>query len=199
MAGLSELNSFVGKFLNLWQSGFDASLHLKTCDGKATVNLQVGLGKAPSPPPTPHRRVPGPSRQRRSMRRAMARKSAEEAVADEQAKKDAEEAVSLDAKKAQPAEEAAVALQVAAANAEDVNDEVCPDDQYKVVEIEQTAFRCFQCRMLFLPAAHIDGNKIENYESCRRHIGIAKCQSCAIVLVGLAKIRCHRQVCPHSA
>ena len=93
MAGLSDLNSFVGKFLNLWQSGRDASLHLKTCDGKATVNLQLGLGQAPPPPSSepPPRHVPGPSRQRRTQRRALARQQAEQAE-QAQAKTDEEEA-----------------------------------------------------------------------------------------------------------
>ena len=84
MAGLSDVNSFVGKFLNLWQSGRDASLHLKTCDGKATINLQLGLGQVPPPPfsQPPPRHVPaGPSRQRRTQRRALAREQAEQAQA----------------------------------------------------------------------------------------------------------------------
>ena len=83
MAGLSDLNSFVGQFLHLWQSGRDASLHLKTCDGKATINLQLGLGQAPPPPfsQPPPRRVPGPSHQRRTQRRALAREQAEQAQA----------------------------------------------------------------------------------------------------------------------
>jgi hypothetical protein len=90
MAGLSDLNSFVGKFLNLWQSGRDASLNLTTCDGRATINLQLGLGQAPPPPSSqpPPRHVPGPSRQRRTQRRALARQQAEQA----QAKTDKEEA-----------------------------------------------------------------------------------------------------------
>jgi hypothetical protein len=81
MAGLSELNSFVGIFLNLWQSGCDASLNLKTRDGKATINLQLGLGQAPPPPSSqpPPRHVPGPSRQRRTQRRALAREQAVQA------------------------------------------------------------------------------------------------------------------------
>ena len=116
----------------------------------------------------------------RTLRRALARKAAEEAKAKtdaekakqeaETARKDAEEAVSLDAEtvEGQVAEEATE--DVAAAIGKDVNDEVCPDDEYNVVDnIEKTAFRCFQCRMLFLPVSHIHGNEIVKYESCRRH------------------------------
>ena len=77
MAGLLQLNSFVSKFLNLWQSGCDASLHVETHAGKAKIHLQVGLGQAPPPPSAPpphHGRVPGPSRKRRTQRCALARK-----------------------------------------------------------------------------------------------------------------------------
>jgi cell division protein FtsN len=73
----------------LWQSGCDASLLLKTRDGKATINLQLGLGQAPPTPffEPPPRHVPGPSRQRRTKRRALIREQAEQA----QAKNDVEE------------------------------------------------------------------------------------------------------------
>ena len=86
-----------------------------------------------------------------------------------------------------------------------VNDEVCPDTEYDSEDVDtrcddgKTAFRCFQCRILHLPADHSDGNLIVNYNLCRRHIGVYKCESCARVIVGLARIRCHRQVCQHSA
>ena len=117
MAGLPQLNSFISKFLNLWQSGCDASLHLETHAGKATVHLQVGLGHAPPPsaPPSSHRRVPGPSRQRRTQRRALARAHAEEARAKsdaenvEEAKSDAE-----NVEEANEAAEGAVEIDVAA-------------------------------------------------------------------------------------
>ena len=44
MAGLIELDSFVGKFVRLWQSGNDASLKVESKAGKATVILQLDLG-----------------------------------------------------------------------------------------------------------------------------------------------------------
>ena len=50
MAGLGQINSFVVKFVSLWQSGLNASLHLNTKDYEAHVNLCVGLGQAPLPP-----------------------------------------------------------------------------------------------------------------------------------------------------
>ena len=44
MAGLVEMNSFIGKFVNLWQSGCDASLKIESSAGKASVVLQLHLG-----------------------------------------------------------------------------------------------------------------------------------------------------------
>ena len=201
MAGLYEVNSFVGKFMHLWKSGYDASLHLKTRDGKATINLQLGLGQAPPPPPPP-RRVPGPSRQSRTQRRALAREPAEQAkknteveVAEnateevEQIESESDD-IGADAKSTEDVVEA----EPTKATEDVVEDEFCPDEVYN-----KTAFRCFSCRMLFLPDSYLDGHEIMKYESCRSHIGVKKCEACAIVLVGLAKIRCHRQVCQHSA
>ena len=83
-----------------------------------------------------------------------------------------------------------------------VHDEICSDTVYNNEVVDSTgkiAFRCHQCRMLYLPVSYKDGNKIEDYEICRSHIGVTKCENCARVLVGLTKIRCHRQVCPLSA
>ena len=57
MAGLEELNYFLGKFISLWQTGRDARLHINSCDGQAHVNHQAGLEEAPPP----LQRVPGPS------------------------------------------------------------------------------------------------------------------------------------------
>jgi hypothetical protein len=80
MAGLRELNSFIGKFVSLWQAGHEANLHLNSIAGQAHVNLQVGLGKVQ---PLPHlRRVPGPARVRRRERRTEARHAAGEATSD---------------------------------------------------------------------------------------------------------------------
>ena len=75
----NELHSFVGKFVRLWQSGYNANLSLESKFGEAEVHLKVGLGGVPPPPHRTnlhHRaRVPGPSQQRRRQRRAEARES----------------------------------------------------------------------------------------------------------------------------
>ena len=78
MAGLKEFHSFVGKFVSLWQNGIEASLHVDSKAGEATVSLQVGLGQAL--PLQQHQPLPKlqPSRLRRRQRRAEARKVAEQ-------------------------------------------------------------------------------------------------------------------------
>ena len=77
MAGLQQLNSFITKFVDLWQSGFDASLEVKAHAGEARISLQVGLGQAPPSSQNKPPKQPGPSRLRRREKRAEARKSAE--------------------------------------------------------------------------------------------------------------------------
>ena len=84
MAGLMELNSFVGKFINIWQSGRDASLQIQTSAGKAQVTLQADLGEATPPRAPPKAVVPGPARLRRSQRRADERQAAAEQADQEQ-------------------------------------------------------------------------------------------------------------------
>jgi hypothetical protein len=85
MAGLEQLNSFIGKFVSLWQAGLDASLELKAFQGKASAHIHVGLGQAPrlqkTQPPQPHH-VPSPSRVRRRARREEARRLAAEQAED---------------------------------------------------------------------------------------------------------------------
>ena len=199
MAGLPQLNSFVSKFVNLWQYGCDASLHLETHAGKATIHLQVGLGYAPPPsdPPPPHRRVPGPSCQRQTKKRTLAKAQAKEA----KDKSDAEKAVQNEVAAKAPTDDVTAEDAVDATESEsEVNDEFCPNEVYnKAEDIRKTPFRCHHCRMLFLPDSYTDGDQFFNFESCSSHIGVAKCGTCAIVLVGPAKIRRHRQVCQHSA
>ena len=76
MAGLQQLNSFIAKFVNLWQSGFDASLEVKAHAGQARILLQVGLGQYPPSSQNKTPKCPGPSRLRRREKRAEARKFA---------------------------------------------------------------------------------------------------------------------------
>ena len=43
-----ELNSFILKFKNLWKSGRNANLTIKSIAGKAHVSLNVELDETPS-------------------------------------------------------------------------------------------------------------------------------------------------------
>ena len=123
----TELDSFVFKFKNLWESGVDAHLDLECHAGQAWVGFRVWLGHAPGPhqpniPPKPRRARDGPSRQYRRARRAAAREE------------HAEEAVKLNET---PTNEADKGFEVEnkAAEAEhnnEVNDEFCPNTDYTV-------------------------------------------------------------------
>ena len=96
MAGLSELDSFVRKFVLLWKSGCDAKLSVETEAGNAFVNLSVGLGKAALPGHVDvGHRGGSPARQRRSERRAAERKAkeAEKATEDIKDEQMAEESI----------------------------------------------------------------------------------------------------------
>ena len=94
MAGPTELDNFVKKFLTLWHSGRHARLFVESQDGNAIVNLQLNLGEAE----LRQEHVPagqrlggggGPARQRRRERRAASRQeiaAAEEVAAVEKVK-----------------------------------------------------------------------------------------------------------------
>ena len=79
MAGLKELDSFFGKFVQLWKNGIDVNLSVNASAGKAFVNLQAGLGEALVLSKQHEERVvAGNSRHRRQLRRAAARRDAEQ-------------------------------------------------------------------------------------------------------------------------
>ena len=90
MSSDQELNSFLSKFLNLLHCGQSAKLVLECHQGQAYVNLHHALHLLPQEPcshsqqhhgPTVRRQ--GPSRQRRRVRRALARANAEAAKASD--------------------------------------------------------------------------------------------------------------------
>ena len=82
---ITELDTFIQKFHQLWNSGQTAHLDLDTCAGKAWVGLSVQLGHAPGPPhqqlhhpPFQHpKQRDSPSRMRRRARRAANRQQQE--------------------------------------------------------------------------------------------------------------------------
>jgi hypothetical protein len=144
-----ELDSFVQKFKQLWHLGVNAHLDAHTHAGQAWVSLHVQLGQAPGPlQHPPHRQQVSPSRQRRKARRAAERKK----TAEEAPNKDAEN-VETEAAKANPTSENDEVGNLQEQEAQVPNDELCPDDIYHQAESEsigQRAFRCQECRMLFL-------------------------------------------------
>ena len=75
MAGASELDNFVRKFVLLWRAGRNAKLSVEAKAGEAFVNLSVGLGYATPVASATRRRGGAPARQRRTERRAAERLS----------------------------------------------------------------------------------------------------------------------------
>ena len=80
---LTELDSLICKFKQVWKSGRAAHFHLETEAGYAWVGLRVRLGQAPGPlhqGPQHHqagnRTRDGPSRQRHRARREAEREAA---------------------------------------------------------------------------------------------------------------------------
>ena len=139
---MTELDTFVKKFHQLWNDGITAHLDLDTHAGDAWVGLRVCLGQAPGPLHRRahpfHQQVPkkeSPSRQRRRARRAAARQANVDIATD------AEEAneVVLDATNEQTVE-VAVAREVVENTAEEIadhanlvdqiNDEFCSNAEY---------------------------------------------------------------------
>ena len=79
MAGVSELDSFVRKFILLWRTGSNAKLSVEAKAGEAFVNLSVGLGQAVPGAHAAKRRGGAGARQRRAERRVAERKMSAEA------------------------------------------------------------------------------------------------------------------------
>jgi hypothetical protein len=85
---VTELDTFIQKFHQLWNSGHTAHLDLETCAGKAWVGLRVQLGHGPGPPheqlhhpPFHHpKQRDSPSRMRRRARRAANRQQQERVI-----------------------------------------------------------------------------------------------------------------------
>ena len=144
----SELDSFVKKFKDLWQSGLDAHLVVDTHAGQAWVDLRVRLGHAPGPQQhQPHQpglqklsKVRnGPPRQRcRARRNAASLQKEESEIIREEAeevpnarKKDTE---NVDAPVVQAEADKLEENEIAKTFIE-INDEVCNDQEYERSDI----------------------------------------------------------------
>ena len=96
---VTELDTFIQKFYQLWNAGQTAHLDVDSHAGKAWLGLRVQLGHAPGPlhhQPhplfvQPQKKTLSPSRERRRARRDAARLNAEEAVDQEPSKETATE------------------------------------------------------------------------------------------------------------
>ena len=110
---VTELDSFVYKFHQLWSAGHSAHLDLDTHAGRAWVGLRVQLGSVPGPPhhlPNDFHssyKEDSPSRQRRRARRAAARQvNAAEASKKETAEEASKKETAEEASKKETAVEA---------------------------------------------------------------------------------------------
>ena len=90
---VTELDTFLQKFKQIWHEGLNAHLDVHSHNGQAWVSLRVQLGHAPGPlhhqlhphfPHTPKRTRKSPSRQRRRARRAAARQECAEEEPNEE-------------------------------------------------------------------------------------------------------------------
>ena len=130
MASFGEVNSFVVKFMSLWQTGRDACLQIETQSaGKAFVNLRLGLGEHPHHQQHHHRKE-SPSKQRRRDKRA-AERLAKAEEADANSDKNAEEAQENSLDEIDATEKVVESLQgdKTAATACEVVEEVCKSEQ----------------------------------------------------------------------
>ena len=73
MHTMSELDSFVLKFKQLWNRGHEAHLEVDSKSGKAWVGLHLCLGNAPGPVHETDKFKISPSRERRRIRRSAAK------------------------------------------------------------------------------------------------------------------------------
>ena len=84
---VTEVDSFVQKFHQLWKAGVTAHLDLNTHAGTAWVGLRVQLGQVPGPVHRqgnrPQQQRRGPAYQRRQERRQAARAAAEVIASDD--------------------------------------------------------------------------------------------------------------------
>ena len=214
-AGLKEFESFVGKFVNLWQSGREATLQVNSQAGEATVSLKVKLGQAlplHDHHQQQHQRQHGPSRLRRKQRRADARKSAEEAAREENNPTEEVDATpNVDAAEETIATHNKVTENVTENTANDDLEDSLVEGIVNIPQLDgepaqglkendgTEAFECGQCKLLFIPMSHMYGNPIYKYESCRRHLGVDKCKNCAMPIIGLDKMKAHMERCHEPA
>ena len=196
---VTELDSFIKKFQQLWKAGFTAHLDLNAQAGKAWVGIRAELGHAPGPavhqkvhhPSSSHSSHRGPAYQRRQDRRrqaAQAAAAAEQAaqVEAEHAEKAADtEAREVDIETAEVAEATQHNSDFAEEAVKKVNvtvrDEVCPDEEYS------SSLKKMKCTIQLVPLnqSNIEAfrNNVENYFEERKDI-IESIHACKIENAG---------------
>ena len=80
----------------------------------------------------------------------------------------------------------------------EVNDELCPDSEFEETD-GKTAFRCLQCKIVYIPGTYMHGDTILEINQCRGHNGVIKCENCRMDLVGMQRIKSHRETCHEPA
>ena len=216
-----EATSLTNKFKQLWLTGTEARLVFETRDGKAWGTLHVCLGEHPHDanqlPPHPQEHHKGrdtPSKRRRRERREAARSAAVKAApliseegaaeATNDARVIAEEVVTLTLNSEteqsvanEVTEEVIISdtVQKQPLYVTEIDDEICSDEEYYDEIDAKSAFTCLQCKIEYFPENFVEGEKVLFYGLCRWHLGVWKCRNCSINLVGLGKIRAHRQIC----
>ena len=206
---VTELDSFVYKFHQLWSAGHSAHLDLDTHAGRAWVGLRVQLGHhAPRPPhhlPNnfPHKKE-SPSRQRRRERRAAAHqanaeKASNKEVAGEvayietaaEAIVDVDESVSAKETSVEEAEDdqnerTIVDVAEEATKPMRILDELCPDEDYETAPTHEPKSIC---SVEFYPTKYkldrLDSfrSRIEEYFASRKDV-ISRVIKCEVVNFG---------------
>jgi hypothetical protein len=136
-----EISSFTLEFQNLCRAGKNANLSFTSSNGKVIVNLNVQLGSLPStpqvhsPPYRPHLHRYGPSRERRRLKRAEARKIAAEEAANELSTEEVEILKLAEKAENEAAKIAANTSVETTKETENVykepTDEICSDSEYQ--------------------------------------------------------------------
>ena len=134
---ITEVDTFVKKFHQLWNDGITAHLDLDTHAGDAWVGLRVRLGQVPGPlhrqAHSVHQEVPrkeSPSRQRRRARRAAAKQARTTNTEAVEAEEATEEQTVADDEVEEVAECAADDLAVKANDVDKVIDEFCRNEEF---------------------------------------------------------------------
>ena len=206
---VTELDTFVKKFMQLWKSGHSAHLDIDTHAGEAWVGLRVRLGSAPGPlHQEPHHQVNaksrsrnGPARQRRRARRSANRlneaveasEGVENASVEEETSKEAANATNSAV--SDIAEEAELAMKVVEIGiAEEattdvvgkevlgmhLNDEVCKNEVYELEPVSICSVEIFPKKYNCLTGLEPFRAKIEDYFENRKDV-IKKVIKCEIV------------------